>query len=164
MEMDDDPEDPMVVFEVDLSGAYYQTPQDEQLVVEPPPEWKAARREAGLPWDVWWLLLKQLPGQRAAGNRFLEHVRLEFLTKFGLERFPALPNFYRRMDSTILMDTHMDDWFGTGKKSEAVPLLEGLRATFEMEGADCFRYGAFMHLQRARVRSPLGTFFRPHEQ
>ena len=164
MKMDDDANDPMVVFEVDLSGAYYQTPQDEDLAVEPCEEWKAARRAAGLPDDMLWRLLKQLPGQRGAGNRFLEHVRLTFLERFDLQRFAALPNFYRRVDSTILIDTHMDDWFGTGKRSEAEPLLAGLRETFELQGTDCFQYGTFMHLQRTRVRSPLGTFIRPHEK
>ena len=136
MKMDDGPEDPMVVFEVDLSGAYYQTPQDEQLVVEPCEEWKAARRAAGLPSYMMWLLLNQLPGQRGAGNRFLEHVRLEFLTKYNIHRFAALPNFYRGPGSCILLDTHMDDWFGTGKRSEAEPLLAGLRKTFELQGTD----------------------------
>eukprot|EP00974_Lingulodinium_polyedra_P016878 1638424-Lingulodinium_polyedra.AAC.1 len=52
MKMDTDENDPMVEFEVDLSGAYYQTPQDEWLVVEPCEEWKAARRAHGLPDDV----------------------------------------------------------------------------------------------------------------
>lgn len=64
----------------------------------------------------------QFPGQRAAGARFLELVRLSFL-KSGLVHNPSLPNFHRKPGTYILLDTHMDDWHGTGRRSEAEPFV-----------------------------------------
>jgi len=163
MKVDTDPSDDQVEFEIDLTGAYYQTPQDRRMTIEPPPEWLALRRASGKTDDVVWLLRKQLPGQRAAGARFLEMVRMKFLG-LGLVQNQSLPNFYRKEGSHIFMDTHMDDWFGTGRRSEAVPFVAELRTVFELQGSDCFSFGTFSHLQRTRVRTPDGTFIKPHEK
>jgi hypothetical protein len=48
MKDDDDPDDPLVTFIADCISAYYQTPEEEKFYVDPPPEWLAARRVAGL--------------------------------------------------------------------------------------------------------------------
>ena len=64
------------------------------MFVLPPEDLFAKRRSAGLPTEVGWRFLKQLPGQRAAGNRFLAKVNRD-LTALRLERCEMCPNLDR---------------------------------------------------------------------
>ena len=52
----------LCAFILDASSAFLHVPEQELIVVDPPAEWKAARRAAGLPDDVRGRLKKQLPG------------------------------------------------------------------------------------------------------
>ena len=158
---DSDPDDPIVTFELDCVGAYYQTKQDEDIYVDPPEEWLAARRQQGLDDNVTWRLLKQLPGQRAAGNRFLKKVETEF-AEIGMEICPAYPNIFRKPGTRVVIDTHMDDWHGCGRLSEAEVVLTQLRERFRLKGTDGFILGSYWHIKRWRSKGPEGTFIRAH--
>ena len=60
---------------------------------------------------------KQLPGRRAAGARWNDHLETA-LTECGLIRYEGAPQFYRKPSSRLFMETHMDDFHGVGKRSE----------------------------------------------
>jgi len=154
---DTDPDDPLVAFIADCTCAYYQAEEDEEFYVDPPPEWLALRKQAGLSLDVTWRLLKQLPGRRAAGNRWMKHVTIQFAT-LSLEKFPALPNFYKKEGTRVVIDTHMDDFHGMGKKSEVEALLPEMRKVLKLKASDCIITGKYVHLKRPRIKTESGTF------
>jgi hypothetical protein len=157
MKDDDDPDDPLVTFVADCISAYYQTPEEEEFYVDPPPEWLAARRVAGLDDSVIWKLKKQLPGRRAGAARWMDHVAHTF-SELGLEKNLALPNFYRKEFTRLVVDTHMDDFHGTGRRSEVTPFLEALREKFKLKASDCIIVGAYTHLKRTRLKLDIGVF------
>jgi len=155
MKDDDDPDDPLVTFIADCISAYYQTPEEEEFYVDPPPEWLAARRVAGLDDTVIWRLKKQLPGRRAGAARWMDHVAHMF-SELGLDKNPAVPNFYWKALTRLVVDTHMDDFHGTGKRSEVITFLEELRAKFSLKASDCIIVGAYTHLKRTRLKLETG--------
>ena len=61
-------------FEADAVDAYYQAPQHEEVVVEPAPEYLERLAKAGRDTDIVWRLRRQVPGRRAAGQSWVEHV------------------------------------------------------------------------------------------
>jgi len=153
---DDRPDDPLTSFEIDLVGAYYQVEQDEEIYAYPPKEWVDKRRSKGEETHVVWRLVKQLPGQRAAGNRFL-HMVTDRLGKLGWIQCPEFPNYYRKPETRLVIDTHMDDWHGVGRASEAAGALPELRDAFKLKATDAFVRGKYAHLKRPRVKGPDGT-------
>ena len=61
-------------FEADAVDAYYQAPEHEEVVVEPALEYLERRAKGGRDTDIVWRLRRQLPGRRAAGQSWVEHV------------------------------------------------------------------------------------------
>jgi hypothetical protein len=148
---DSEPSDPLVTFVVDAICAYYQVPEDEEFYVQPPKEWLALRVAQGLDAEgVVWKLKKQLPGRRAAGAKWNEHVATK-LKELGIDQYPAIPNIYARLvESRLVLDTHMDDFHGVGRQSEVNSLLPKLREAFRLKGSDAIVTGAYSHLKRVR--------------
>ena len=68
-------------------------------------------------------------------------------SELGLEKNPALPKFYRKEFTRLVVDTHMDDIHGTGRKSEVIPFLETIREKFKLKASDCIIVGAYTHLK-----------------
>jgi hypothetical protein len=153
---DDEPADPLTSCEVDLIGAYYQVDQDEVCYLVPPAEWLAMRAAKGEDTNVMWRLMKQLPGQRAAGNRFLRMVA-ERLGKLGWVQCPEFPNYYKVPETRLVLDTHMDDWHGVGRASEWAKHLPLLREAFRLKATEAFVRGRYEHLKRPRLKGPDGT-------
>jgi hypothetical protein len=42
----------------------------------------------------------------------------------------------------------MDDFHGTGRKSEVIPFLETIREKFKLKASDCIIVGAYTHFRR----------------
>ena len=129
------------------------------MFVLPPEEWLAKRRSAGVPTEVGWRLLKQLPGQRAAGNRFLAKVNRD-LTALGWERCEMCPNVYRFPGTRLVIDSHVDDWHGVGRVSEIQVQLPRLRDVFRLKATDAICHGTYSHLKRVRMRHGHDTYIR----
>jgi hypothetical protein len=72
----------------------------------------------------------------------MDHVAHTF-SELGLEKNLALPNFYRKEFTRLVVDTHMDDFHGTGRRSEVTPFLEALREKFKLNASDCIIVGAY---------------------
>ena len=61
-------------FEADAVDAYYQAPEYEEVLVEPPPKYLERLAKAGRDTDIVWRLRRQLPGSRASGQSWVEHL------------------------------------------------------------------------------------------
>ena len=124
---DADELDELVTSIADAITAFYQVAEAEVFYMEPPRERKAWRRSKGLDAEgVVWRLLKQLPGRRAAGARCGDHICSKF-ESIGVRQFPAQPYFYAKEGTRIVLESHMDDFHGVGRRSEIEPLLEQTR-------------------------------------
>ena len=67
---DNDPSDALTTLFGDAISAHYQMLEDDGFFVDPPEEWKAARRSAGLEYQVLWKLKRQLRGRRRVGAKW----------------------------------------------------------------------------------------------
>ena len=161
---DDDPSDPLVTFIGDCISAYYQTPELEEFYADPPPEWIIARREAGLDTDVVWKLCRQLPGSRAAGKQWIAYCSGKLTQDCGLERYEPLPQFFRQPseDSRLVLELHMDDFHGVGKRSEVLAFLGNVRGVLKLKASDAIMSGRYEHLKRTRVKMEHGTLIKAH--
>ena len=155
------PDDPLVTFVGDCTSAYYQTPELEPLFCAPPPEWVSARLSAGLDGNVLWKLVKQLPGRRAAGARWLAFAVAK-LSECGLERNDAVPSSSRMPGARVCAELHMDDLHGCGRQSEVDKLLPMIRARLRLKGSGAIETGRYDHLKRGRVRTSAGVGSKPH--
>ena len=71
--------------------AYYQAPEHEEVVVVPAPEYLERLAKAGRDTDIVWRLRRQMPGSRAASQRWMEHVARILVNKLGCERYTTAP-------------------------------------------------------------------------
>ena len=108
---DDEPEDPMVTFVLDGCSAYYQVPE-EDFYCTPPREWLDARWKSGLDINGKWRLKKQLPRRRAAAARWTDYAAKK------IDDCAALPQFFRKPGTRLVVEGHMDNFHGSGKRSE----------------------------------------------
>ena len=77
-------------FEADAVDAYYQAPEHEEVVVELAPEYLERVAKAGRDTDIVWRLRRRLPGRRAAGQSWVEHVAGILVNKLGFARCTVL--------------------------------------------------------------------------
>jgi len=160
MKDDLDESDPMCTFVVDCTSAFYQTPEEEEAYVLPPVEWMEARRAAGLSTAVRWQLKKQLPGRRAAGARWIDHVNSTFTKKMNMERYEPMPYFYRKPGTRLLVECHMDDFHGCGKKSEVETFLDTVAVELVVKRSKPIVEGQYQHLKRGRVKLKSGVLIQ----
>ena len=123
----------------------------------PPDEWIEARKAAGLATDVVWRLLKQLPGRRAAGAHWTDHVNATFTEKMGMERYEPMPFFYRLPGTRLIVECHMDDFHGCAKKSEAEAFLDTVAKELVVKKSKSIIEGHYQHLKRGRVKLNSGV-------
>ena len=81
-------------FEADAVDACYQAPKHEDVMVEPAPEYLERLTKAGRDTDIARRLRRQLPGRRAAGQSWVEHVAGILVNRLGFERCTTAPQFY----------------------------------------------------------------------
>ena len=142
--------DELVTFIADAINAFYQVSEAEVFYMEPLREWKAWRRSKGLDAEgVVWRLLKQLPGRRAAGARWGDHVCSKF-ESIAVRQLPAQPYFSAKEGTRIVLESHMDDFHGVGRRSEIEPFLEQMRNLFKLKASDLILGGEYSHLKRIR--------------
>ncbi len=150
-----------VTFIMDCVSAYYQTEETEECYAEPCPEWLAARAAKGLSTDVCWQLRKQLPGRRAAGLRWTEHVAAVF-SALGFSRCPQLPQFMTNRETECTVEIHMDDFHGCGPPDAVASLLTKLQDALVSKVSAPIVSGRYQHLKRFRNKLEQGTFVSPN--
>jgi len=82
----------------------------------------------------------------------------ETFESMGLERYEAIPCFYRYPASRIGVEVHMDDFHGTGRMSEATWFLGGVSDKLVLKKSEPILQGRYAHLKRNRVKLSAGTF------
>ena len=100
-------------FELDAVDDFYQAPEHEKVVVDPPPKYPERLRAEGKRTDVLWKLLKQLPGRRQAGQWWVDHCSTVLLS-LNFTRCAACPQFFWGASRCIAIEVHMDDMHGAG--------------------------------------------------
>ena len=96
-------------FAFDAIDAYFQAPETENIVVDPPLEYLKRLEEAGGDTNIKWKLLKQLPGRRPAGQRWVDHLAGILVNELGFTRSSRSPQFYWSQSRQVAMEVHMDD-------------------------------------------------------
>jgi hypothetical protein len=81
-----------------------------------------------------------------------------------MEKDPAIPNFYRKEFTRLVVDIHMDDFHGTGRRSEVTLFLSEIREEFKLKASDCIIVGAYTHLKRTRLKLETGVFVGPNQR
>jgi len=109
---------------------------------------------------VVWRVLKQLPGRRAAGARWGDRVRNIFEV-VGVRRFLAQPHFCAKEGTRIVIESHMDDFHGVGRRFEVEASLNTMREKFRLEASDVILEGEYSHLKRIRWQMEDATIFAP---
>ena len=64
-----------------------------------------------------WRLRRQLPGKRAAGQSWVEHVAGILVNKLGFVRCTTAPQFCWSSERLVALDLHMDDNHGAATPS-----------------------------------------------
>ena len=101
-----------------------------------------------------------MPGRRAAGARWGDHVCSKF-ESIGVRQFPAQPYFYAKEGTRIVLESHMDDFHGVGRRSEVEPFLEQVRIMFKLKASDLILEGEYSHLKRIRWKLKDYTLITP---
>ena len=75
-------------------------------------------------------------------------------------RCPALPQSFWRESDRVLIDVHMDDFYGTGPREAAEMTVERLREIFDLKATEVFKDGRVAHLRRDRLLGGGETLIR----
>jgi hypothetical protein len=139
-------------FELDAVDAFYQAPEHENVVVDPPEEYLERLRAEGKSTDVVWKLLKQLPGRRPAGQAWVDHFASTLLG-LGFLRCEAAPQFFWCPGRGIAVEVHMDDMHGAGLPEAIESFRNELKPLVKFKGGEPKSVGdKYMHLKRVRER------------
>ena len=130
--------------------------------MDPPLEYLKRLEDAGKDTNIKWKLLKQLPGRRPAGQRWVDHLAGILLNEVGFTRSSRSPQFYWSRSRQVAMEVHMDDFHGC--------CLDESLESFRMELAEKIRFRgeetsvglAYEHLKRVRVREEGYTTISPN--
>ena len=117
--------------EADAVDAYYKAPEHEEVVVELAPEYLERLTKAGRDTNTVWRLRYQLPGRRAAGQSWVEHVAGILVNKVGCERCTTSPQFYWSAVRLVALELHMDDIHGAATPSEREQFTRDLSREIE---------------------------------
>ena len=93
---------------------FYQAPEPDDVVVEPPEEFLNRLRAAGMSTDIWWKLRKQLPGRRRAGQRWVYSFHVCVNGQAGFHGVRERTAVFLEPRETSGMEVHMDDLHGFG--------------------------------------------------
>ena len=150
-------------FEADAVDAYYQAPEHEEVAVEPAPEYLERRAKAGRDTDIVWRLRRQLPGRRAAGQSWVEHVAVILVNKLGFVRCTTAPQFYCSSERMVALELHMDDIHGAGTASGRENFVKDLALEINFKGGDrCETGKPYEHLLRLRLPMTGETRIQPN--
>ena len=104
-------------FEAGAVDAYCQALEYEEVVLEPAPEYFERIAKAGRDTNIVWRLRRQLPGRRAAGQSWVEHLAGILVNKLGFERCTTAPQFHWSAVRVVALELHMDDIHGAATPS-----------------------------------------------
>ena len=96
---------------LDAENAYFHADEDEEVYCWPPKEWvKGYHAGSGRVLNPWLKLQKQLYGRRKAAKKFNEFV-VTATVDLGLEQCLEQPSLFRRPGTTLVFESHQDDFY-----------------------------------------------------
>ena len=139
----------------DCKCAFFHAPEEEEVYVEPPDEWKQEHPED----DMVWLLLKQLYGRRPAPRAFSDFCSGVLTDKIGMKRCAEVPHLFYDEETEVCLEVHVDDFYAVGPGEAAGNLLKRVAQymTLTLEGP--YDVGStFVHLKRVRTMTAEGMY------
>ena len=139
----------------DVECAFFHAPEEDEVYVEPPQEWKDDHPDE----DYVWQLVKQLYGRRPAPRAFSDFVAGVLIDEIGMKRCIEVPHLYYHEETEVCLEVHVDDFYAVGPGEAAGNLLQriGQHMTLKIEGP--YDIGStFVHLKRVRVVAPEGVY------
>ena len=139
----------------DCHCAFFHAPEDEEVYVEPPDEWKRLYPDQ----DLVWLLQKQLYGRRPAPRAFSNFIAGVLTEKIGMKRCIEVPHLFYHEETEVCLEVHVDDFYAVGPGESAGNLLKRVAEymTLTLEGP--FDIGStYVHLKRVRTMTPEGLY------
>ena len=139
----------------DCKCAFFHAPEEEEVFVEPPEEWKREHPDE----DLVWLLLKQLYGRRPAPRKFSDFCSGVLTDKIGMKRCVEVPHMFYCEETEVCLEVHVDDFYAVGPGDAAGNLLKkvGEYMTLTLEGP--YDIGStFTHLKRVRTVTAEGLY------
>ena len=142
----------------DCTCAFFHAPEEEEVYVEPPEEWKAEFPDC----DYVWQLTRQLYGRRIAPRAFSDFAAGILVQKVGMKRCIEVPHLYFHEGTSVCLEVHVDDFYAVGPGGSAGGILDevGKHMTLTREGP----YGigsSFCHLKRVRTVTVEGMTIAP---
>ena len=131
-------------FAFDAIDAYFQAPETENIVMDTPLEYLKRLEDAGGDTNIKWKLLKQLPGRRPAGQRWVDHLAGILVNELGFTRSSRSPQFYWSQSRQVATEVHMDDFHGCCLDESLEPFRMELAEKIRFRGEEtrtCARRG-----------------------
>eukprot|EP00971_Amphidinium_carterae_P032112 632282-Amphidinium_carterae.4 len=141
-------------FTADATKAYLQVEEPEEVYVIPPPEFQEMLQEKDMDPSLCWRMLKILNGRRTGAMRWVNWATNK-LRKIDFDVFKGAPYLFKHIEREIILELHMDDYYGCSKYEDAVWLRKALGDEVQLKGFEIHGLAAkYSHLKRARERLP----------
>ena len=150
-------------FEAHAVDEHYQASAYEEVVVEPALEYLERFAKTGRDTDIVWRLRRQLPGRRAGGQSWVEHLAGILMNKLVLEQGKTAPQFYWSALRLVTLELHVDDIHGTATPSGRKQFIKDLSHEIEFKASDGCELGKpYEHLKRLRMPMTDETRIQPN--
>ena len=143
------------------NSTFFHAPEEEEVYVEPPDEWKAEFPDC----DYVWRLTRQLYGWRIAPRAFSDFAAGILVHKLGMKRCIEVPHLYYHEGASVCLEVHVDDFYAVGPGVFAGGILDehdevGKHMTLARKGP--YRIGStFSHQKRVRTVTVEGMTIAP---
>eukprot|EP00971_Amphidinium_carterae_P068762 1361594-Amphidinium_carterae.2 len=108
-----------VTFTADATKAYQQVEELKEVYVIPLEEFQEMLMEWNMDPSLCWRTKKLLNGRRTGAVRWVDWA-IEHLKLIGFEVFGAAPYLFRHGTRGIVLELHMDDYYGCANYDDAV--------------------------------------------
>ena len=121
-------------------------------MVEPALEYLERLAKAGRKTDIVWRLRRQLPGRRAAGQSWVEHVAGILESKLGFARCTTAHQFHWSSERMVALELHMDEIHRAATPSGRGKFVKDLALEINFRCGDrCETRKPYEHLKRLRL-------------
>eukprot|EP00971_Amphidinium_carterae_P241184 4788299-Amphidinium_carterae.1 len=149
-------------FTADATKAYLQVDEPEEVYVVPPEEFQEMLLAKGLDPSLCWRMKKILNGRRTGAVRWVTWAS-ERLKELDFDAFTAAPYLFKHRTRGIIMELHMDDYYGTATCEDAEWLKKALSEKVQLKGFEIHGLSAqYSHLKRERERLPSSMKIKPN--
>ncbi|CAK0835553.1 unnamed protein product [Prorocentrum cordatum] len=136
------------VMTLDATDAFYQAPEHEDAVVDPPQEYLDMLQAECRSTDIYWRLKKQLPGRRKAAPGWVEHMAGILADEMPMARCEVAPQFFYNSETEVVVELHMDDLRMAGPRGALEGFRDELGQHVTFSGGEIHEYGTtYEHLK-----------------